>query len=76
MKPIRNSAKAIIMEDEKILLTVNKDDAGLFYLCPGGGQEHSESLRQAVIRECLEEIPITLCFHLIQRENKEQEYEW
>ncbi|TCN01387.1 ADP-ribose pyrophosphatase YjhB (NUDIX family) [Paenibacillus sp. BK033] len=56
MKPVRNSAKAIIMEDQKILLTVNKDDEGLFYLCPGGGQEHSESLRQAVVRECLEEI--------------------
>ncbi|GMK45722.1 ADP-ribose pyrophosphatase [Paenibacillus glycanilyticus] len=56
MKPIRNSGKAIIIQDEKILLTVNKDDDGLFYLCPGGGQEHSESLRQAVIRECLEEI--------------------
>ncbi|SFE96626.1 ADP-ribose pyrophosphatase YjhB, NUDIX family [Paenibacillus catalpae] len=56
MNSIRNSAKAIIIQDERMLLTVNKDDKGLFYICPGGGQEHSENLREAVVRECMEEI--------------------
>jgi 8-oxo-dGTP diphosphatase len=56
MKPIRNSAKAVIIEDGKILLTKNIDDAGYFYLFPGGGQEPGEELRQAVVRECSEEI--------------------
>jgi 8-oxo-dGTP diphosphatase len=56
MKPIRNSAKAIIIENDKILLTKNKDDFGFFYLFPGGGQEHGEELKDAVKRECLEEI--------------------
>jgi ADP-ribose pyrophosphatase YjhB (NUDIX family) len=56
MKPIRNSAKAIIIENKKILLTKNKDDFGFFYLFPGGGQEHGEELKDAVLRECLEEI--------------------
>jgi 8-oxo-dGTP diphosphatase len=56
MKPIRNSAKAIIIENDRILLTKNEDDFGFFYLFPGGGQEHGEELKDAVKRECLEEI--------------------
>lgn len=56
MKPIRNSAKAIIIQDNKILLTKNKDHNGFFYLLPGGGQEKFESISDALIRECKEEI--------------------
>ena len=56
MKPIRNSAKAVIIQNEKILLTKNKDDFGFFYLFPGGGQDHGEELKDAVKRECLEEL--------------------
>lgn len=53
---IRNSAKAVIAEDDKILLTKNEDSEGYFYLFPGGGQEHEETLADAVQRECVEEI--------------------
>jgi ADP-ribose pyrophosphatase YjhB (NUDIX family) len=53
---IRNSAKAIIIKEGKILLTKNKDNNGEFYLLPGGGQEHGETLIEALKRECLEEI--------------------
>lgn len=53
---IRNSAKAIIIQDSKILLTKNKDEEGFFYLFPGGGQEHGEVLPATVKRECIEEI--------------------
>lgn len=53
---IRNSAKAIIIKEDKILFTKNRDDEGYFYLYPGGGQEHGETLRNALIRECIEEI--------------------
>ncbi|MBD8499283.1 NUDIX domain-containing protein [Paenibacillus arenosi] len=56
MKPIRNSAKAIIIEENRLLLTKNSDDQGYFYLFPGGGQEKGEELKAAVVRECLEEI--------------------
>lgn len=56
MKPIRNSAKAVIIRNKKILLTKNKDEFGIFYLFPGGGQEHGEELKDAVKRECLEEL--------------------
>ena len=33
---IRNSAKAIIIQGEKVLLTKNQDNDGYFYLFPGG----------------------------------------
>jgi 8-oxo-dGTP pyrophosphatase MutT (NUDIX family) len=53
---IRNSAKAIIINEDKILLTKNQDNEGYFYLYPGGGQEYRETLHDALIRECIEEI--------------------
>lgn len=56
MKPIRNSAKAVIIQEGKLLLTKNQDEQGFFYLFPGGGQEFGEELIHAVIRECMEEI--------------------
>jgi len=55
---IRNSAKAIIIKDDEILLTCNKNESGTFYLLPGGGQRHGESLTEALVRECLEEIGV------------------
>lgn len=56
MKPIRNSAKAVIVEHDRVLLTKNADREGYFYLFPGGGQEKFETLQEAVVRECMEEI--------------------
>ena len=53
---IRNSAKAIIIQGDKVLLTKNQDNDGYFYLFPGGGQEHGETIQQALIRECMEEV--------------------
>lgn len=56
MKPIRNSAKAVILHEGKLLLTKNQDPEGIYYLFPGGGQEPTEELKDAVVRECVEEI--------------------
>jgi 8-oxo-dGTP diphosphatase len=57
MNSIRNSAKAIIIRDGALLCTKNVGWRGdNFYLLPGGGQEHGETLIQALERECLEEI--------------------
>ncbi|MCU6713193.1 NUDIX domain-containing protein [Paenibacillus sp. J5C_2022] len=56
MKPIRNSAKAIIIDECQILLTKNKDHEGFFYLFPGGGQEKGEELKDTLVRECIEEL--------------------
>lgn len=56
MNHIRNSAKAIIIKDGKLLCTKNEDQTGIFYLLPGGGQEKGETLKEALKRECIEEI--------------------
>ncbi|OGK08053.1 MAG: hypothetical protein A2W80_07780 [Candidatus Riflebacteria bacterium GWC2_50_8] len=55
-RPLRNSAKALIIRDGRVLCTRNCDLLGDFFLLPGGGQNHGETLKDAVARECLEEI--------------------
>src|SRR3954470_12916953 len=56
MKPIRNGAKAIIIDDGKLLTIKLEDSKGYWYALPGGGQEPGEPLHAALRRECLEEI--------------------
>lgn len=60
---LRNSAKAVIVKDDKILCIKCKDDWGFFYLLPGGGQEPGETLPDAVRRECREEIGADVIVH-------------
>jgi len=52
---IRSAAKAVIINDGKILLNKCRDNTGEYYTLPGGGQNQCETLHEAVIRECLEE---------------------
>ncbi len=55
-KTIRNSAKAIIIQDGAILLQrCDFGDGKICYLLPGGGQKFEETLKEACRRECLEE---------------------
>ncbi|RXJ00668.1 NUDIX domain-containing protein [Anaerobacillus alkaliphilus] len=55
--PIRNSVKAVIVQDQKILTIVKQDENGeSYYLLPGGGQEHGENFHETLARECREEI--------------------
>lgn len=56
MGPVRNSAKALIIRENQLLCTKNKDQWGVFYLLPGGGQEPGENLPDTLRRECREEI--------------------
>ena len=53
---IRNSAKAVIVKDEKLLAIKMQENGGTYYILPGGGQEHGENLHQALVRECKEEL--------------------
>ena len=55
--PIRNAARAVILQDNNILL-LRKDGyaQGERFALPGGGQDLGETLEQALYRECMEEI--------------------
>jgi 8-oxo-dGTP pyrophosphatase MutT (NUDIX family) len=52
----RNSAKAIIIQNRQLLTIRNRDLQGDFYILPGGGQQHRETLHETLHRECKEEI--------------------
>lgn len=53
---LRNSVKAVIVREGKVLLTKCLDGDGDFYLLPGGGQEPGETMAETLRRECIEEI--------------------
>lgn len=57
---IRNSAKAIIFKDGKMLAAKIKEHDEIFYIMPGGGQEAEETLEDAVKREVAEEFGIVI----------------
>jgi ADP-ribose pyrophosphatase YjhB (NUDIX family) len=56
MRHIRTAARALIILDQKVLAIKMRDRSGVFYILPGGGQRHGETLREGLRRECLEEI--------------------
>ncbi|MDF2484677.1 MAG: hypothetical protein K0R46_845 [Herbinix sp.] len=57
MKPIRNSVKAIIIDQGKLLVTeCDFKDGKVSYLFAGGGQEAGETFADALQRECYEEL--------------------
>jgi 8-oxo-dGTP pyrophosphatase MutT (NUDIX family) len=58
MNAIRNSAKAIIIKNGCLLTLKNCDLEGDWYSLPGGGQNPGETLKEALRRECIEEIGI------------------
>ncbi|MBF6614427.1 MAG: NUDIX domain-containing protein [Chloroflexi bacterium] len=60
MRPIRNSAKALIIADGKVLTIKLSDKDGFWYQLPGGGQEPGEDLHATLRRECLEEAGIEI----------------
>lgn len=58
MKRLRNSAKAVIIKNGELLVTENRSMGTVWYLLPGGGQKHGETITDALIRECIEELSI------------------
>lgn len=59
-KAIRSAARAIIVKNDSVLLVQMKNDRGEFFILPGGGQVHGETLVQTVERECMEELGIDI----------------
>ena len=57
-REIRNSAKAVVIKDGKLLAIKISDGREEWYILPGGGQESEELLPQAVEREVAEEVGI------------------
>ena len=52
---VRNSAKALVVQDGRILLNRCRSRFGIYYALPGGGQRTGETLTEAIRRELLEE---------------------
>ena len=53
--PVRNSAKAVVLHENKILVNKCISRFGDYYALPGGGQRPGEMLTETVKRELLEE---------------------
>ncbi|WOO41146.1 NUDIX domain-containing protein [Rubellicoccus peritrichatus] len=59
MKSVRSAARALIIQDGKLLtIEMQRGNEPVFYILPGGGQVHGETLEATLKRECLEEIGI------------------
>ena len=58
MITLRNSVKAIIIKNNKMLFVKNraKESGEIYYILPGGGQNGGETFVDAVKRECNEEL--------------------
>lgn len=59
-RPIRNSAKALIIKDGKMLAIKLQEAGEIWYIMPGGGQETEELLSDAACREVAEELGISV----------------
>ncbi|UVI32737.1 NUDIX domain-containing protein [Paenibacillus spongiae] len=56
--PIRTAARAVIIRDDKLLVLRRSGIQGEFFVLPGGGQEHGESIRETLVREVFEEVSL------------------
>ena len=57
-RPIRTSAKALIIRDGRMLAIRLHDGHETFHIMPGGGQQAGEPLPEAVAREVAEELGV------------------
>ncbi|HSG90734.1 MAG TPA: NUDIX domain-containing protein [Pseudomonadales bacterium] len=58
--PVRTAARAVIIEDGALLVVEYGDPEGPWFLLPGGGQEHEETLDRCLQREVREELGIEI----------------
>lgn len=57
-RPVRTAARALVIEEGRLLAIRMQDGASDFFILPGGGQRSGETLEDTVRRECLEELGI------------------
>jgi len=57
---VRTAARAVVVRDGQLLAITMRDREGLFYILPGGGQRHGETLADTLRRETEEEIGVAL----------------
>lgn len=70
-RQIRTSAKAVIIQNDKLLAIKLNDGKEEWYILPGGGQDCEEMLPQTVEREVREEAGIEVkCKDFYQRESR------
>ena len=56
----RESCRAIVFIDGKLVTMKRVKDGRLYYTFPGGGLENGEPQKDCVVRECIEEFGITV----------------
>jgi len=57
---IRIRASAVLIQNNKLLLVNHQKEHMSYWLLPGGGVEHTETLHQALIREIQEEVSLDI----------------
>ncbi len=59
-RKIRIRVAGLVVEENKILMIAHKKGSEIYWLLPGGGVEYQESLDNALKREFLEELGLTV----------------
>jgi len=57
---VRTAARAVVVREGRLLAIIMRDREGEFFILPGGGQRHGETLAEALRRETNEEIGVAL----------------
>jgi ADP-ribose pyrophosphatase YjhB (NUDIX family) len=57
---VRTAARAVVVRDGCLLAVTMRDRQGDFYILPGGGQRHGETLAETLRRETREELGVEL----------------